>query len=150
MAEEFENSQDFGPEENGRTKRRMQTFSRGDVCTRKIRILRYILYPNRSRVRPDSAGQAYAPSKSVSARNAIEFRKPSGRHMPGLHASQHIRFCIYSPNRTNRPAETFANCLQDVRSTDLQIRRLSENARDSVLSSQPHVFELAFSDVGGN
>src|SRR5262249_30240060 len=59
MAKEFKNAKDCGPEENGETNRRMKPFSRGDGRTRKICVLRYVLYPNRPRVGPDPAGQAY-------------------------------------------------------------------------------------------
>jgi hypothetical protein len=56
MAKEFKYPQDFGPEENGEAKGRMQTFSRRDGGTRKVRIFRYVCYPNRPRIGPDPAG----------------------------------------------------------------------------------------------
>jgi hypothetical protein len=60
MAEEFKYPQDFGPQENGEAKGRMQAFSSRGGGTRKICIFGYVCYPNRPRTGPDPAGQTYS------------------------------------------------------------------------------------------
>ncbi len=147
VAEELHHANDLAAEEDWNGERRVQALAAGERRARKVGVRNDVGDVDGLTTEPGAAGQPDPGRERAQAAGGFESRDLDGIGVPNLHAAEHARLAVEAPQRTDVPAQDFANRSKDLGRRFLQARGLRQDLGDLVLRHETVLGELAVRDV---